>query len=885
MLVIRRFVTLLLLLTVAQTAAAQTAVREIRIVPGPLERALAEIRRNGNIDLVFASRYVDGVTTSCRFSGRNVTRALECAVRGTSLEAVRVRSRQFVLRPRAVEVVPPVMAEPVKPPLPSPTATLGGYVLDAETGDVLPGAIVYLPEPRLGVVTNAGGYFALPGLDMGTYRVQASYVGYSGIDTVVAAGVRVAFRLRPSRIVAPEVVVERLGGAQPSAAAGAMDLSAAQLAAFPPPFGEQDVLRQVEWLPGVSRSGAAVGGVLVRGGEPDENLYLLDGAPVYDPFHAFSLVSAFQSETIKSVRLYRGVFPADYGGRLSSVMAFELKDGNQQRPGATVGASALAARFVVESPVNRDLSFMLAARRSYLDKLLGSVHPVEADSVRDTLRTGYYFDDLVGRLTYRPGRRHRLAATYYRGGDRLDVRLPLDVSFNPSELSRILRPADLFFDVDFKWGNDLGSVRYEYLFSPQFYGTATLYRSRYEAAENTQIRPTTRTLFSSDYRIGLDELGGSVGGEWFAPGGSSVRAGLQASRRSFDSFLSSHVETGTPSTPAVERSESLTLEGSLYAQSELRMAEGLRVQSGMRLSGFSLGRHYYLLPNLSVEYDAVPGEATVQVGVGRQVQFLHRLRDRYSLLYDLVASRWIPASDSVLPATGWMGTGGLVLTPRRGVALRFDAYLRTADNVLLPRDAYQPKDGVVGAGTGLAALLGQYAPATARAAGVEITVQTSSEDWSLYTAYSGEISSRRPVGQADFQGARFAVPHRLEVVGRRALGRWTFTLSGEARSGLPDAVPTALYRLGDGLGNDELYLLRPNGYNGRLPATARLDASVEVRWTMVDASWRAVVQLYNLVNVQNVIGRTYVPTERGVEVLDTRGLRFPLPLFELAVTL
>ena len=875
-----------LLLGLPTAALGQTAPREIRIAPGALARALDAVRRGGDVDLVFASRFVDGVATRCRYRGRSVPAALACALRGTRLEAVRVQPRQYVVRPLAVETVDPVVPEPPRPPPEPPRVTLAGFVSDVESGEVLPGANIYLSDRRIGTVTNAGGYFALPDLSLGVYRVQASYVGYVPVDTLVAAGPRLALRLRPARIVSPELVVERAGGAEISPAAGAVELSAAQLSAFPAQFGEQDVLRQVEWLPGVSRSGAAIGGLLVRGGEPDENLYLLDGAPVYDPWHAFSLVSAFQSEVVKNVHLYRGVFPAEVGGRLSAVMGFELKDGDQQQPGATVGLSVLAARFVVESPINRDLSFMVAARRSYLDKLVGTVHPVEQDGVRDTLRTGYYFNDVVARATYRPGRRHRLAATYYQGGDRLDVRLPLDVSLNPGELIRLLRPADLFFDVNFRWGNDLASLRYEYLFNPQLYGTATVYRSRYEANENTQVRPTTRTLFSSAYLLGLSEEGGSVGLEWFAPGGSNLRGGLQGARRVFDSFLSSQIDgTGTSTTSAAERGQSITLEGVAYGQANLRVRHNVRVQAGLRASTFSLGRHLFVLPNLSVQVDVLPGTVTLQAGVGGQVQYLHRLRDRYSLLYDLVASRWIPASDTVRPATGWMATGGVQVTPSRRTALRLDVYARASENVLLPRDAYLAKDGVVGTGSGLAALLGQYAPASSRAAGVEVSAQTEADGWSAYAAYSGELSSRRPKGQTDFQGARFNVPHRLEVIGRRSMGRWTFTLSGEARSGLPDAIPTAIFRLGDGLGNDDLYLLRPNGYNGRLPATARLDASAEVRWAMGRGDWRAALQLYNLVNVQNVIGRTYVPTDLGVEVLDTRGLRFPLPLLELAMTL
>ena len=386
--------------------------------------------------------------------------------------------------------------------------------------------------------------------------------------------------------------------------------------------------------------------------------------------------------------------------------------------------------------------------------------------------------------------------------------------------------------------------------------------------------------------LGIAEQGGGVGVEWFAPLGTNVRAGVQAARRSFDSFLSAQIDgTGAAQAPLADRGNTVGLEGAAYVQANARVQPGVRVQGGLRVSGHTGVERALLLPNASVQLEVVPERLVMHAGVGRQVQYLHRLRDRYSLLYDLVASRWIPASDSVRPATGWMAAFGARATPSPHLTLTADAYVRNAQNVLLPRDVYQPKDGVVGTGTGLAALLGQYAPASARAAGVEATVQTERGPWSVYASYTGELSARRPKGATDFQGARFNVPHRLEVVTRRTAGRVAVTLSGEARSGMPDAVPTAIFRLGDGLGEEELYLARPNGYNGRLPATARLDASAEVRWQMLEGEWRGALQLYNLVNVQNVLSRTYVPTPEGIDVRQSRGLRVPLPILELSMTL
>ena len=164
----------------------------------------------------------------------------------------------------------------------------------------------------------------------------------------------------------------------------------------------------------------------MRGGFSDQNLYLIDGAPVYHPWHAFNLISTFHADAFQEVKFYKGAFPAQHGGRLSSVLDARLKDGSTSGPTAKVGMSVLSGRFIIESPLTRKSSFMISGRRSYIDKLIGNEHPVQdANGTRDTLRTGYHFSDITAKVSFTPNPKDLISFSYYSGNDILDLRLPL----------------------------------------------------------------------------------------------------------------------------------------------------------------------------------------------------------------------------------------------------------------------------------------------------------------------------------------------------------------------------------------------------------------------------------------------------------------------------
>jgi hypothetical protein len=838
---------------------------------------LEQLRVRSGIDVVYADRLVEGIETTCRFEGDDPAEALRCILNDTGLVAERVRRRQFVVRPQAHERPDGTGDDSGSPA----RASIAGFVRDANTGELLPGAHVVIPALRIGASTNDAGYFAVPSLPKGEYVVRVSYIGYQSVDLSLRPGDAAAtIRLEPTPFESQGVTIEadrshEQGFPPPSGVVAVPVRELERLPSFP---GEQDLLHALQWFPGVQKAGEVNGALVIRGGSPDQNLYLIDGAPVYHPWHAFSLISTFQTETFSDVKLYRGAFPAHHGGRISSVLDAQLKDGNRDGPRATGAIGMLSGRFMIESPISNRSSFMVSGRRSYLDKLIGTTHAVEdASGRRDTLRTDYFFHDLAGKLSFSTSDWHRLSVSYYRGGDQLDLRLPFDLSL---DFSSWLRPADLYFEIDQFWTNSMTSMRYQYIYGTRFFSTLTAYRSAYRAREGFVLRPTTESNLLSSYTVKLEDVGFKWDAEWYFALDHDLHVGLHVADHLFRSNLEALVFRSVATVDTMsEYSRQRALETALYAQTSWRPRSNLRVQPGVRVAHFGEGGFLQVSPRLGLQYAPLPDVVMLRAATGRYEQYMHRLRDRHSFLYDLVSSRWIPTSDEVQPSSSIHFTAGVETRPVRALTISSDVYWYETDNVLLPRDDFQTKDGLDGPGIDVSALLGQYVQGDARSYGFELNASLEHRSWEFLASYTGSRSLTR-FDEDTFRPGRFDVPRTFRGLLGYTWQGLTVRLSGDIRSGYPHTVPVARYVLGDPLSEPHVYLHRPEINNGRLPPYFHTDLTFQYAFRWGGARWSAQVHLFNITNRRNVLGRQYVPVNGTVDVRDRRGLPM-LPLFEI----
>ncbi len=882
---------LLLWIAVLAFAVPEAAAQSIRLTAErtPLEAVLQQLAAQTGIDVVFAQRLVEGRAVTGRYLGDDPEQALATILRDSGLRAERLRPGQYVI----------VSAFPTPGLEPEPYyGTLRGTVVDGETSEVLPGAHVVLVGLGLGTATNPAGYFALPGLPAGSYRVRVSYIGYRTVEREISVypeseEVPPTVRLVPQVFVGGEAVVEGTEGERsdllPVPGSDAVDVR--QAAAIPAFLGESDLFQALEWLPGVGRAGEAGGELVIRGSDSHFNRYLLDGAPIIHPWHTFGLFSTFQTEALKSVRLYKGSFPAEYGGGLSSVLDVEMKDGDRDDVAGVVALSPVSVRAVGEIPLGRGASLMLSGRRSYLDLLLSprvqatssalflSEGEVAPESKQDL---GYYFFDVGAKVTLRPSPFHRFSVSYYEGGDDLNADVPFVSLIEPGQTDV---PNPLGLRLNYGWGNRILSARYRYLYGRRLFLTATGYYSRYRAGEQAFVQPTTTSLVDSDYRVHFAETGLTADVDYYYSLEHQIRFGTRLVGRTFESTLDETIRRSETDDGAVrtQRDAVRALEAVAYVQDTWQPSAEWQVQPGVRVELFGLGPYVSVSPRVNVRYVVTPGRLFAKAGLSRQVQYLHRLRDRYSYTYDLASSRWIPASGAVRPAVGWQVAAGLEAVPANWLSLGLDVYGRQLGDILLPADAFQDKDGIEGPGILPGALLEQYVAGSGRSFGIEAAAQAERGRWRLGLSYAFARSQERPPGEV-YRRARYDAPHTLKGLLQGALGRWTVSLAATARSGYPVTVPVARYALGDVLDGDEAdptyYLARPAINNGRLPVYARVDLAVGYAFRLFGMDWDANVQAYNLFNRRNTVGQRFDPDPPVVTATDVQGLPI-LPMVNL----
>ena len=531
--------------------------------------------------------------------------------------------------------------------------TLSGYVKDAKTGEALIGVSIFVEKESKGVSTNVYGYYSIS-LNAGQYEVKYSYVGYSSIVKTVQFSdhVRLNIELSESQDILDELVVEAKQSDENTKGTqmGKIDLSMDKIKTIPAFMGEVDVLKTIQFLPGVSSGGEGNTGFYVRGGGPDQNLILLDEATVYNASHLFGFFSVFNADAIKNVSLIKGGMPANYGGRLSSVLDITMKDGNYKSFQGDGGIGLIASRLTLQGPIKEDTaSYIISGRRTYIDVLAEPFIPESSPSKG----SGYYFFDLTAKLNWRLSDKDRLYLSSYFGRDIFSF-----------------QNKDLDFNFKVPWGNATASLRWNHLFSDKLFvnttGVFTDYNFAFEGGSNGfnfRLGSGIRDLnFKQDYTYYHNSLHNIKFG-WNYTFHRFVPSSLSAS--------SGDVEFTT-----IDEVKIFGNEYAVYFQDDWDVNENLKINIGFRLSAYQhIGpfTRYYKNPNsgatdsttnysnfesiktyfgpeprFSARY-LLPDNSSFKFGFAHNYQYIHLASvSSVSLPTDL----WFPSTEQVKPQVG-----------------------------------------------------------------------------------------------------------------------------------------------------------------------------------------------------------------------------------------
>lgn len=715
--------------------------------------------------------------------------------------------------------------------------TVSGTIRDAETGETLIGATVRIEGASQSASTssNAYGFYSLSG-NSGEYLVRITYTGYQTYTQKIAlnSSLKLNIELKTNKAELEEVVIssrDRKDENVRSPQMGLDKLDMKTLDNVPVLFGEKDILKTIQLLPGVKSGGEGNTGFFVRGGAADQNLILLDEATVYNSSHLLGFFSTFNSDAIKDVSLYKGGMPAQYGGRLSSVMDVKMQDGNNKKFGVEGGIGLIASRLKVEGPIVKDKgSFMISARRTYIDALLKA----SSDSTLNSSTLNFY--DINAKANYKFDDRNTLYLSGYFGKDNIGIR-------------------DLFAN---DWGNTTATIRLNHVFNSRLFSNTSFIYNKYNYAIELLDEDNNARLSSliRDYNIKEDL-------QYFS-NNHIVRFGLQATHhRIAPSDLSTSGNSSfNPS--SVENRYGIELAG--YVSDEWKVSDKFNLLYGVRLSSFSLlgpgtintyadngdiksstrykkgefvKTYIYPEPRFSTSY-SINEENSVKASYNRNTQNIHILTNANT---SSPTDQYIMSSNNIGPEiSDQVSVGYFRNSNDNSFEFSAEVYYKWLQNQIDYKDGAEL--------TANANVESELVYGKGRAYGLELYAKKTKGKLTGWISYTLAKTERRfdEINKGNYFPAKQDRTHDLSLVGMYDLSsRWAFSANYIYSTGNAVTFPSGKYNVG---GLTTYYYTERNA--NRMPYTSRLDISATLKGKETkkySSSWNFGV--YNALNRKN----------------------------------
>ena len=681
----------------------------------------------------------------------------------------------------------------------------------------------------------------------------------------------------------------------------AIDIPIEQIKAVPAMFGETDVLKALQLLPGVQAGTEATAGLYVRGGNPDENLLLLDGVPVYNVNHMFGMFSVFNPDAIKNVTLYKGSFPAHYYGRLSSVVDIRMKDGdlNQYHGNASVGL--VSSKINLEGPIIKGkTSFNISARRTYSDLLLNSAIWLNKQfdfANTDDLSMGYYFYDLNLKLNHKFNDNDRLYVSWYSGDD--------DIYFNYRSSGGAYKEKTR---LNWRWGNTVAAIRWNHVLGPKLFMDVSANYTQYRHKMGIHIKEDDKKnnykgSMGINMKSGIYDASFRSDFHWSPSSGQDIRFGgsythhkftpdvMELSMNSSETMDNDSVQTNDFNQTFGSR-HILAHEYQLYAEDDIELTDVIKFNIGAGYAGFSVNNRYYnsLEPRLSARF-LVTDELSVKTGYAYMTQYVHLLSNN---VINLPTDLWVPVTDKVEPEHSHQWALGAAYSVDGLADFTLEGYYKQMDNLLEYKEGSSYMSGDTD-------WQNKVAMGKGWSYGLELMAQRSVgrlNGWIAYTWNKSQRKFDRPgmvINGGRTFDAKYDRRHKLDITcNYKFSDRFDMSATWLFETGNCGTIYTQYYDseiLADE--KDEQYRYTTTlGYyenrnNFRLNPTHRLDLSFNWHRKLSERVNRTLnLSIYNAYNNRNPF-LVYVYTDsyyRGDEWVEERTLR-QLTLFPILPTL
>lgn len=781
--------------------------------------------------------------------------------------------------------------------------TVSGYITDISSKETLIGATILDLKSGRGTITNEYGFYSIT-LPDGPVEFRTGYVGYKPVvipftlykDTIINIDIPTIDALNEVTIFGNREVLG-VRGSQMSA----IDIPIEQIKAVPAMFGETDVLKALQLLPGVQAGAEATAGLYVRGGNPDENLLLLDGVPVYNVNHMFGMFSVFNPDAIKNVTLYKGSFPAHYYGRLSSVVDIRMKDGdlNQYHGNASIGL--VSSKINLEGPIIKGkTSFNISARRTYSDILLNSAIWLNKQfdfANTDDLSMGYYFYDLNVKLNHKFNDNDRLYVSWYSGDD--------DIYFNYRSSGGAYKEKTR---LNWRWGNTVAAIRWNHVLGPKLFMDLSANYTQYRHKMGIHIKEDDKKnnykgSMGINMKSGIYDASFRSDFHWSPSSGQDIRFGGSYTHHKFtpDVMELSMNSSETMDNDSVQTNDFNQTFGSrhivaheyqLYAEDDIELTDVIKFNIGAGYAGFSVNNRYYnsLEPRLSARF-LVTDELSVKTGYAYMTQYVHLLSNN---VINLPTDLWVPVTDKVEPEHSHQWALGAAYSIDGLADFTLEGYYKQMDNLLEYKEGSTYMSGDTD-------WQNKVAMGKGWSYGLELMAQRSVGRLNGWIAYTWNKSQRRfdrpgmVINGGRTFDAKYDRRHKLDITcNYKFSDRFDMSATWLFETGNCGTIYTQYYDselLADE--KDEQYQYTTTlGYyenrnNFRLNPTHRLDLSFNWHRKLSERVNRTLnLSIYNAYNNRNPF-LVYVYTDsyyRGDEWVEERTLR-QLTLFPILPTL
>jgi hypothetical protein len=670
-------------------------------------------------------------------------------------------------------------------------STLSGYVTDSKNGEALIGVKVYISSTNQGAVTNNYGFYSLT-VNSGKYTIEFRSGLYPSESREIdlTADVRLDIELGTNVKDLKEIVINAKKGENVnSTQMGQIQLDIEKIKTLPAFMGEVDVIKTIQLLPGVSSVSEGGQGFYVRGGGPDQNLVMLDEGVVYNAAHLFGFFSVFNADAVKSVNLIKGGMPANYGGRMSSVLEVNMNEGNNKKFKVKGGLGAISSRLTVEGPLKKDKgSFIISGRRTYIDLIMKAAIP----DTSPFAGSSYYFYDFNAKFNYKITDKDRIFLSGYYGKD----------VFN-------FEDREGGFNAKMPWGNGIAALRWNHLFSNKLFMNLTSTFSDYQFSFGSAQDEFRFELFS-----GVRDIGTKVDFSYFPNSRHSIKWGADHIYHTFTpTSVSAQNDSVVFNTGVAQKLYSH--ETAFYALDDFELNDKIKINAGLRYSmyhhvgpftryikgdgistpdsaiqysrGDVIKFYHGLEPRLSARF-LLPDKSSIKAGYSYNYQYVHLTSlSAVSLPTDI----WYPSTDKAKPEIGWQASIGYFRNFMNDMfETSVEIYYKEMDNMIEYKEGAVPGDEV-NDNTDNLLVYGK-----GWAYGIEFFIKKSVGKFTGWIGYTWAKTDRKfpDLNEGNLYPAKYDRRHDLSIVGTYKLNdRWTFSTSFIYATGNTLTLPSSWY--------------------------------------------------------------------------------------------